>query len=72
MNNRTIVSNNPKCFVEVLHRDSDPSVWIVRQWRKGFWLRKRVSSNWFINEQQALAFAQRIQRQHDAIERKYS
>jgi hypothetical protein len=31
--NRAIISNVRKCFIEVLHRNADPSTWIVRRWK---------------------------------------
>ena len=54
---RTIISNIRKCFIEVLHHDADPSTWIVRRWKKLLWFKKRISSDWFINRQQAFAYA---------------
>jgi hypothetical protein len=55
--NRTIISNIRNCFIEVLHHDSDPSTWIVRRWKKFLWFKKRISSDWFINRQQAFVYA---------------
>jgi hypothetical protein len=54
---RTITSNIRKCFIEVLHHDADPSTWIVRRWKKILWFKKRISSDWFVNRQQAFAYA---------------
>ena len=64
MKRRTIVSKNRKCFIKLLHRDSDPGVWIVQRWEKTFWFKKRISSNWFIDGSQALAFAKKMEREH--------
>lgn len=61
---RTIISNIRKCFIEILHNGSDPSVWIVRRWKKILWFKKRISSDWFINKQQAFAFASEMKRQY--------
>ena len=55
--NRTIISNIRNCFIEVLHHNADPSTWIVRRWKKFLWFKKRISSDWFINRQQAFAYA---------------
>ncbi|MFH0991328.1 MAG: hypothetical protein V1799_15075 [bacterium] len=55
--NRTVISNIRNCIIKVLHRDADPSIWIVRRWRKIFWFKKRISSDWFTNRQQAYAYA---------------
>ena len=61
--NRTIISNLRDCFIEVLHHESDPSVWIVRRWKKILWFKKRISSDWFISRQQAFAYANEIKQQ---------
>jgi hypothetical protein len=57
---RTVISKSWDCFIEVLHRDSDPSTWIVRRWKKILWFKKRISSDWFINRQQAYAYAEEM------------
>jgi hypothetical protein len=55
--NRTVTSDIRKCFIVVLHRETDPCTWIVRCWEKIFWFKRRISSDWFINRYQAFAFA---------------
>jgi hypothetical protein len=65
MKNATVISNARDCFIELLHRDSDPLTWIVRRWTKVLWFKKRVSSDWFNDERQALAFAHELRRGHD-------
>jgi hypothetical protein len=62
---RTVISNARNCFIEVLHREADPSIWIVRRSKKIFWSNKRISSDWFINRQQAFAYADEMKREHD-------
>ena len=62
--NRSVISDIRNCFIEVLHRDDDPSIWIVRCWKKSFWFKKRVSSDWFINMQQAFAYADEMKREY--------
>ena len=54
---RTIISNSGNSQIEVLHRDSDPSTWIVRRWKKFLWFKKRISSDWFSNREHAFAYA---------------
>jgi hypothetical protein len=54
---RTIISKSRNCFIEVLHRGSDPSIWIVRRWKRILFFKKRISSDWFINRQQAYTYA---------------
>jgi hypothetical protein len=55
--NRTVVSNLQDCFIEVLHRDADSHLWMVRRFKKVLWFKKRISSDWFVNRQQAFIFA---------------
>lgn len=57
MNTITVISNTRECFIELIHRDSDAGLWIVRRWRKSFWFKKRISSDWFNDERQAIVFA---------------
>jgi hypothetical protein len=57
MKNITVLSNARDCFIELTHRSSDPGSWIVRRWTKFLWFRKRISSDWFNDERQAIAFA---------------
>jgi len=52
-------------FVELTHRVSDPGTWIVRHSTKFMWFKKRISSVWFNDEHQAMAFADEIKRKHD-------
>jgi len=60
-----VISNDRDCFIELSHRTSDPGSWIVRRWKIVWWFRKRVSSNWFLDKQQALAFAAGMKRDHE-------
>jgi hypothetical protein len=59
-----IVSSARDCFIELIHRDSEPATWIVRRWKKFLCLKKRISSDWFNDERQALAFANEIKLKH--------
>ncbi len=61
---RIVISNARDCFVEIIHRDSEPAAWVVRRWKKFLWFKKRVSSDWFNDEHQALAFANEIKLRH--------
>ena len=62
-----IVSNARDCFIELIHRDSEPATWIVRRWKKSLCFRKRISSDWFNDERQALAFADEIKLKHNVL-----
>lgn len=64
MNTRTIISATPRRLVEVTHRDSDPGIWIVRAVRKGFFRNVQLSSDWFNDEGQAIAFAKGLSPGH--------
>jgi hypothetical protein len=68
MKNITVISNARDCTIEVTHRDSDPGTWVVRQFEKLIWFRKRISSDWFTDRQQALAFAEEMKRKHAVSE----
>jgi len=65
--NRIIISNIRNCFIEVLHHDADPSTWIVRRWKKILWFKKFISSDWFINRQQAFAYAHEMKGNYNRL-----
>jgi len=65
MKNTTILSHARDCFITLTHSYSDPSSWIVRRWTVLMWFKKLISTEWFNDEQQALAFAQTLIREHD-------
>jgi hypothetical protein len=44
-------------IAEIIHRDSDPTMWIVRRLRKTFFGLRTVSTDWFNLEDDAEAFA---------------
>ncbi|MGB2869449.1 MAG: hypothetical protein WBD36_13420 [Bacteroidota bacterium] len=58
----TIISNDRNSFIELIHRHSDPGVWIVRRWKKTLFFKKRLSSDWFEDGHQAIAFAHELKR----------
>ena len=66
MKESTVISALPACFIELIHRRSNPTMWIVKRYRKRLWFKKQLSSHWFIDGQQALAFAQTMKRTHEA------
>ena len=61
----TVLFHTEDCFIELIHRDSDPSSWIVRRWKKFLWFKRRLSSDWFNDRQQALAFVDETKRGRD-------
>jgi hypothetical protein len=60
MNESIVISKDASGYIELIHRKSNPTVWIVRRWKKRFWLKKQVSSDWFTNAQQARLFAHKL------------
>jgi hypothetical protein len=46
--------------VELSKSDHGGSAWMVRVYRKGFLGKKLVSSDWFLDEQQARRFAEQL------------
>jgi len=48
--------------VEVVRIAGQGSAWIVRVYKKLFFCRKRVSSDWFVDGAQAERFAQRLRK----------
>lgn len=67
MKESTTISNTAGCFIELIHRKSNPTVWIVRRWNKDRWFNKFISSDWFTDEQQAMSFAVRMKRDFDRV-----
>ncbi len=65
MNVTGVVSTIPGCFIELIQRKSNPGMWIVRRSWKRFLFKKQVSSHWFIDGQQALAYAQTMKQTHE-------
>lgn len=64
MNTQTIISTAPHYRIEVTHRDSDPGMWIVRAGRKHLFWTEHISTDWFNDEPQAMAFAQELKSRH--------
>jgi hypothetical protein len=42
--------------------------WLVRSYRKAIFIRKRLSSDWFLNEEQARSFAQQLLKEFEKQE----
>ena len=64
MTNVIVISNVRDCFIDLTHRDSDTTIWVVQCWKKFFWFKKRISSDWFNDERQAIVFACEMKLQH--------
>jgi hypothetical protein len=51
------ISDEGRQVVDIIHRESDAGMWIVRRRRRFLWMKIVVSRDWFNDEEQALAFA---------------
>lgn len=60
----TVISNARECVIEMTHGDSDPGMWIIRHATRLMWFKKRISSHWFNDERQALAYADELKQKH--------
>lgn len=47
-------------IIEVLNRDSDPTMWIVSVYKQILFFKKKVVSEWFSSKSDALEFANSI------------
>jgi hypothetical protein len=65
MKESTVISRAAGCFIELVHHESNPTVWIVRRWKNNLWIKKLLSSDWFTDEQQAKSFADRMKRDYE-------
>lgn len=65
MKDSKVILNTPDCFIELIHRRSSPTAWIVRRSKKNFLFRKQISSNWFVDGEQARSFAQKMKQDHE-------
>ncbi len=57
-----MIADSGGCLIELTHRSSDPGSWIVRRWKKILWWKKRTSTDWFLDKQEALVFAAKMKR----------
>lgn len=57
---RTTILNTRNSLIELTHSDSDAGSWKVRRWKRFLWFKRRISSDWFLDEKQALVFAQQL------------
>lgn len=47
-------------WVELIQTREAGTNWTVRLYKKAFFLKKMITSDWFMNEQQARAFAEKL------------
>ena len=48
-------------IIEIMNRDSDPTMWIVSVYKQILFFKKKVVSEWFSSKSDALEFANSIQ-----------
>ena len=58
-----VLSSAHHCCVTLTHSYGDPLTWVVEHSTKLMWFKKLISTDWFNNEQQALAFARNIEQE---------
>lgn len=63
MRHTQVILNDRRTLITIIHVTSDPSNWIVRQWRKSWWRNKRILSEWFIDPDQARRRAEELRTQ---------
>jgi polysaccharide pyruvyl transferase WcaK-like protein len=64
---KELISHDRAWSVEVMHSTSDPSAWYVVQKKKYFLFKRRTLERYFINEAQALEFAEELNRTKDDL-----
>ncbi|MFN0157966.1 MAG: hypothetical protein ACKVRP_07835 [Bacteroidota bacterium] len=58
-NHMTLVAID-NIFVEFTQLKAAGTPWVVRVYKKSFFMKKLISSDWFLDEQQATIFAEKI------------
>ena len=61
-----VILRNRKTLIALIHITSDPSNWIVRQWHRSWWRKKRILSEWYHDSEQAVRRAEELRTQHEA------
>jgi hypothetical protein len=64
MKNVTYLSNVRECVIELTRSDAEQGSWTVRHATRLMWFKRRISSHWFSDEQQALAFAGELKQKY--------
>ncbi len=60
MSTKEIVSSPSGRIVEIFNSDDDPTMWIVRVYKKILFFKKQIISKWFSKKEDALDFAKSI------------
>ena len=62
MKNTNVFPGFGRSFTTLTHSYSDPTSWIIERWTKLMWFRILISSDCFNSARQAMAFANKIDR----------
>jgi hypothetical protein len=60
MTEKIVVSNYPKMYLEIIHRDSDATVWRLLQAKKVMGIKKKIAAYHFQDRKQAVDFAEEM------------
>ena len=61
-----VILNDRRMLIALIHETRDSGNWIVRQWRRSWWGKKRILSEWFIDPDQAMRRAEELKRNYAA------
>ena len=60
MGTKERITNTSGKIIELVNRDSDPTMWILNVYKKILFFKKKVVSEWFSTKEDALDFANTI------------
>ncbi|MDE3058629.1 MAG: hypothetical protein KGJ59_11805 [Bacteroidota bacterium] len=60
MTERTVIAQHPNMRLEIIHRDSDPTVWRLECSKKVMGFKRRTAAFHFQDRQQAVDFAEEM------------
>lgn len=60
MTSKEVIKSASGKVIEILNRDSDPTMWIVSVYKKVLFFKKKIVSEWFSSKIDALEFANNI------------
>ena len=49
--------------IDVFNLPSDPNMWVVRKYKRLLFLKKMITSKWFNDKDQALAYVEELQKE---------
>lgn len=60
MGTKERITNTSGKIIELVNRDSDPTMWILNVYKKILFFKKKIVSEWFSTKEDALDFANTI------------